>query len=57
MTSQLQFGNSLNVFESEAITLMDTDIYSCNGNYGNDQFFEESVNVTVRGKFCTYCSL
>ena len=36
---------------------MDGDIYYCNGTYGNDQFFEESVNITVRGKSVMYIRL
>ena len=48
-------GNSRAVLETRAITLTDADTYYCSGTYGNEQVFEESVNVTVRGNFCIYC--
>ena len=49
MTSQ--FGNSHQVIAGNlgVITLMDADTYYCSGTYGNEQVFEESVNVAVRG--------
>ena len=35
---------------SQDITLADADTYYCNGTYGNDQVFEESIDIIVRGK-------
>ena len=51
---QSQFGNSQNVLETQAITLMDADTYFCMGTYGSEQIFVESVNVIVRGNICSY---
>ena len=46
-----QSENSYTVLRTEAITLMDADTYYCSGTYGNEQVFEESVNVAVRGSY------
>ena len=47
MTSQSE--NAYSVLRTPAITLMDADTYYCSGTYGNEQVFEESVIVTIRG--------
>ena len=50
ITSASQSDDTQVVLNSRNISQMDEDTYFCSGTYGNGSVFEESVNITVRGK-------